>query len=383
MPNSDRERPPGGPKDGLSNGGPGAPSRSVIERLTLALLVAASVCILYVAVWLVMAFQFRGALESAVNGAPDGMPTVTYSDLELGGFPLRFRARMHAPALAWAPFGGTASLKAREAVAEVGVWNWRRISVSLVGPYRFSSTTAGVTRTSTSAGGAVRAELRTEDGRAVWGTLTLERLAFAATEPAAAEPAESVSVGAATLEAGLLPTDEPTRPAAAYGIRARVTDVLVPSVLALPFGRSIELIFLDARINGPVRDGRSPAALETWRDAGGTIDVDSLRLDHGPLRVQGEGTLALDADMQPIGAFTAQLRGFFDLVEALRAQGVVEARDAVMAKVVLGALAKRPDDGGPPVLNVPLTLQDRSLYVGPVRLTRFPPVRWPALMSDR
>jgi hypothetical protein len=305
------------------------------------------------------------------------MPTVTYSDLELGGFPLRFRARMHAPALAWAPFGGTASLKAREAVAEVGVWNWRRISVSLVGPYRFSSTVAGAIRTYTSPTGTVGAEIRTEDGRAVQGSLTLERLAFAATEPA-----NSISVGAATLEAGLLPTDEPTRPAAAYGIRARVADVLVPSVLALPFGRSIELIYLDARINGPVRDGRSPAALETWRDAGGTIDVGSLRLDHGPLRVQGEGTLALDADMQPIGAFTAQLRGLFDLVEALRAQGVVEARDAVMAKVVLGALAKRPDDGGPPVLNVPLTLQDRSLYVGPVRLTRFPPVRWPALMSD-
>ena len=187
---------------------------------------------------------------------------------------------------------------------------------------------------------------------------------------------------AATVDVGLFPADEPTDHSAAYEIRARVADVVVPSALALPFGRSIGLISLEARINGPVPDERWPAALEAWRDAGGTIDVGSLRLDHGPLRVQGEGTFALDADMQPIGAFTAQIRGLFDLVEALRARGVVEAGDAVMAKVVLGALARRPDDGGPPVLNVPLTLQDRALYVGPVRMLRVPPVRWPAQKTD-
>ena len=75
---------PGGSEDGPSHEGPGAPSRSVFERLTLALLLAASACILYVAVWLVMAFVFRGALEAAVSGAPDGMPAVTYSHLDLG-----------------------------------------------------------------------------------------------------------------------------------------------------------------------------------------------------------------------------------------------------------------------------------------------------------
>ena len=377
MASPDREQPPGGSEDGPFREGPGANPRSVIERATVALLIVASACILYVAVWLFMAFQFRGALETAVFGAPGGMPTVTYSDLELGGFPLRLSARMHDPALALAPLGAQASWSAREAAAEIPVWNWSRISVSLVGPHRFSATIGGVTRTHTSPTGAVRAEIQTADGRPVQGTLVFERLALAATEAA-----ESVSVGAATVDVGLFPADEPTDHSAAYEIRARVADVVVPSALALPFGRSIGLISLEARINGPVPDERWPAALEAWRDAGGTIDVGSLRLDHGPLRVQGEGTFALDADMQPIGAFTAQIRGLFDLVEALRARGVVEAGDAVMAKVVLGALARRPDDGGPPVLNVPLTLQDRALYVGPVRMLRVPPVRWPAQKTD-
>jgi hypothetical protein len=377
MANPDRERPPGGSEDPPSHAGPDASSRSALERLTLALLLTATACILYVAVWLVMAFQFRGALETAMSGAPDGMPAVTYSHLELGGFPLRLRARMDEPTLAWAPFGSRASWRAREAAAEIRVWNWRRVSVSLVGPHRLRATIADVTRSYTSPTGAVHAEIRTEDGRAVQGTLALEGLAFTTTEPAATAPVESVSVGAATLEAGRPSADDPAHPFVTYEIRARVADVHVPSALALPLGRSIELISFEARINGPVPDDRWPAALEAWRDAGGTIDVGSLRLDHGPLRVQGEGTLALDADMQPIGAFTAQLRGLFDLVEALRARGVVEPRDAVMAKVILGALAKRPDDGGPPVLNVPLTLQNRSLYVGPVRLARVPPVRWP------
>jgi hypothetical protein len=89
------------------------------------------------------------------------------------------------------------------------------------------------------------------------------------------------------------------------------------------------------------------------------------------------GTVALDGRMQPVGAFTARIQGFFEAVEALRARGLIRGRDASMAKLVLGAMARPAPGGGPPVLSLPVTLQDRVLYAGPVALVRLPELRWP------
>jgi len=85
--------------------------------------------------------------------------------------------------------------------------------------------------------------------------------------------------------------------------------------------------------------------------------------------------VALDAAMQPIGAFTARIEGFFETVDALRENGIIRPRDAVTAKMVLGVLAKR-NEAGRLSLAVPLTLQDRRLYAGPVPLIEVPPVSW-------
>jgi len=85
--------------------------------------------------------------------------------------------------------------------------------------------------------------------------------------------------------------------------------------------------------------------------------------------------LALDADLQPIGAFTTRIEGFFETVNALHEKGLIRSQDAVTAKMVLGVLSKR-NDAGRISLTVPLTVQERRLYVGPVPLAVIPPVRW-------
>ena len=51
-------------------------------------------------------------------------------------------------------------------------------------------------------------------------------------------------------------------------------------------------------------------------------------------------------------------------------------RDAVTAKLVLGALARTPEGGGPPTLNLAITVQDRTLFAGPVALARLPAIDW-------
>ena len=154
----------------------------------------------------------------------------------------------------------------------------------------------------------------------------------------------------------------------------------LPSSLATPLGRRIENVRLTGRLLGelPRGAGASPTeALEIWRDGGGTVEVDRLVLSHGPLTLRTDGTLALDRDLQPVGAFTARMQGFFETIDAFSNAGMIGPGQAVSAKLLLGVFSRRPKDGGPATLNVALTLQQRTVYAGPVKLLRLPLVRWP------
>ncbi len=126
---------------------------------------------------------------------------------------------------------------------------------------------------------------------------------------------------------------------------------------------------------GPLPEGPLRGALETWRNAGGAVEVRSFVLDWPPASAAGTATLALDPALQPVGAATIKFQGFFDLVAALQAKGYVHEREASMAKIVLGMLA-RPSAQGQPELSLPITVQDRKLSAGPVTLMEMPEVVW-------
>ena len=105
------------------------------------------------------------------------------------------------------------------------------------------------------------------------------------------------------------------------------------------------------------------------------IEVADVTVRHGPLNVSGGGTIALDAAMQPVTAFTVRAEGYSETVDALRKAGQIKTGDATATKLVLAVLAKRPN-GGPPYIEAPLTVQDRRLRIGPLDLLEIPVVSW-------
>ena len=100
----------------------------------------------------------------------------------------------------------------------------------------------------------------------------------------------------------------------------------------------------------------------------------ALRWDS--LDVSGNGTLALDRELQPTGAMTLSVRGFETVIDTLVARGVIRPGPAATARTILGLMAKTPEEGGAPVLTAPLTVQNRKLFVGPVRLAELPAIVW-------
>lgn len=120
----------------------------------------------------------------------------------------------------------------------------------------------------------------------------------------------------------------------------------------------------------------SPGGLALWRDGGGTLELADFTLIWGPLRIAGDGTLAVDDKLQPIGAFTAQITGLDRLVDLLEQSGQMRRQQAAIARIALAVLTRAPANGGPPQARLPVSIQNQQLSVGPIPLLRVPVIAW-------
>jgi hypothetical protein len=142
-----------------------------------------------------------------------------------------------------------------------------------------------------------------------------------------------------------------------------------------PLGDTIDHLAAAVAVKGTIPGGPHRQALAAWRDDGGTLEIGSFDLGCGNLQLGAKGTLALDAGLQPIGALTALIRGYNEIIDALVTAGGLRAGDAALAKVALGLLAKEGPDGGYEI-SAPLTLQNGHAFLGPARLARLPNFTW-------
>lgn len=163
---------------------------------------------------------------------------------------------------------------------------------------------------------------------------------------------------------------------AALSLNLQAEDATLPS--PGPLGQKIESMSIDAAMTGPMPAGHQPRQrAETWRDGGGTLEVRGVSLRWGALGLSGAATMALDDRLQPMGAGTLRVTGADALLDALVANGTMAARTAGSIKPVLAMVTTTPADGGPPHVELPLTLERRSLSAARFPVTKFPVIVWP------
>jgi hypothetical protein len=142
-------------------------------------------------------------------------------------------------------------------------------------------------------------------------------------------------------------------------------------------GNEISVLRTDLVVKGTIDPQQAaPQAVEAWRDAGGTIDISRLEIAWGPVRMVGDGTVALDAGLQPEGALSVRISGLDEILTAMERAAMIDARTAAIARITLAVLTRPSEDGGPAQARLPLTIQDRQLSVGPVKLLELPQIRW-------
>jgi hypothetical protein len=142
-----------------------------------------------------------------------------------------------------------------------------------------------------------------------------------------------------------------------------------------PLGDTIDELGFGATVKGAIPSGKLADAVAAWRDAGGTIELDNLRLKWGALNATATGTIGLDQELQPTGGFSGAIQGYDQILTALVQNGQMRASDAGLARIALTLLAKAGPDGKPEIRTA-FTIQNGQMFLGPAKLGRVPHIAW-------
>jgi hypothetical protein len=160
-----------------------------------------------------------------------------------------------------------------------------------------------------------------------------------------------------------------------FGLKLQFDFVALPPSLAGYLGPAIAEAGIDLTFKGRLQSGPLAAAVDAWRDSGGTIEIERFVLRWGAFNGDGSGTFALDDLNRPLAAFTARLRGYNEVLDVLVREGQVTPRNAAGAKVALNLLGRMSRSGEESVATVPLTAQDGRLFAAGVPLLRLDPLK--------
>jgi hypothetical protein len=198
------------------------------------------------------------------------------------------------------------------------------------------------------------------------------------------EPAD----GAWHLTTGLVSADAEVNAAAgqsepAVAFSASADAIALPSTVKWALGPTVSSLSVDGALSGPLPSaGEITGLAEAWRDGGGSLKVSHLALGWGSLGLTASATLALDDQLQPMGSGSGRLVGYAETLDRFAASGVLSRSASIAAKAVLSLMAGTGMSGtgdteAAPVVEVPLTLQYRTLSMRQVPLVRLPELDWP------
>lgn len=336
--------------------------RSVLRRFALSM--AALVAVLfaaYFAYWHIVAQQLRDGIEPWAEAQRAQGLDVRWDQVQITGFPGAFRFHFTG-----ASFSAARPLPTRFTADHLETWarpwslhRWRFLAAD----------GARLDLNNLAAFAASRV-----DGGALFGggeAAIIDAKAFAIKGYGIAQ---RLTVGSAAAHIEVPPHTPANHQETALTAALQVSEVTLPIVVT-NFGDHIAELSFAAQLKGALPPGPLPAALAGWRDDGGTVELQSMRLHWGTLLIDANGTLALDNDLQPEGAFSAVVTGHDAVVDFAVKQGALRPESSGVVKGILGLLAM-PGPNGEKAITLPVSIQDRRLSLGPATIAQVPHINW-------
>jgi hypothetical protein len=165
--------------------------------------------------------------------------------------------------------------------------------------------------------------------------------------------------------------------------RVKIKDVLFSTTPILGLGRKTKNLDFQIEATGSPPNSFASSKLASWRNQGGVLKIQNIFFEHGPIEIRGDGTLALNKELQPLAAFSFEVSGYLELIDRLQLSRLISLNEARLARAILSMLtvSKKNEENKKSKKKVkfPLTIQDGYLYVGPLSLGRIPEFHWPYL----
>ena len=368
---------PKGPAYKDSMRSPAIKSQLKIRRsFRLTIYILCGLAAFHAAAWYILADQLeRGIARWADERRADGW-MVKHGSVELGGYPLSWRAAIDSPELARQTGDPGFQWSGPAIVLTWEPWRPGDLGFEVTGSHDIAlGTHRKLTKTNVT--------LAKGQGRLQFGPNgALQRLSLLLDGATlGTRPEQALLINRVRAVIDTTPATQSTSPAKPHLIpsvrlNGNIFGLTLPKGTVAPLGRTIGKLVLRGTIMGRIPPGRPADALSVWQKSGGTMEIGHLELGWASLIVQAGGTMALDSSLQPVGALTGKISGYNETADTLVTANLIKPGAAMVAKFALGALSRTPRGGGRPQIEVPLSLQEGWLYVGPVKLLRLPKIRW-------
>jgi hypothetical protein len=321
---------------------------------------------IYAGYWYIVA----GRIESGLHGWQQSQKAhkidASWEGLRVTGFPFAFRVEIAEAAFRDRSWNPAPELRVARLSAHTRPWefdDWRLAAPDgFVVDLAAAGSRPAMKLTVKSAEGA----LATGAQGAFWLWVGAHRIAAKAPQAVPIRSADAWITQPAT------PPAKDTDPN--FGLAVAMRDIGVQSP-PVSFAKTIDELALGLTVKGVLAPGPLAQSVAAWREAGGTIEIDNLRLRWGGLGVSANGTLALDRKLQPIAALSGGIEGFDTIFDALVAADQMTPEQAALVKIALNSIA-RPGPDGKPQISAPFTIQNGKMYLGPARLGAAPHIDW-------
>lgn len=279
-------------------------------------------------------------------------------DRTLGGYPFRLELRCSSASLQAIVDGKPAVAKLGSLTLVTQIYNPKLVLAEIEAPLTIDT-------------GAIHGAIKWDALRISLrvGLNQLQRLSLVATQPSAQyrlENGESHETRAQGTEIHLRSDGESPSQDKAVDVSLIATGAEIPTLdvfTGTTDKADISLAGLVSQATG-LHGGGWRSSIESWRNRGGRLDVQTAKITKGAMRVETSGLLDLDTDHRLQGKLTASAVGAAPLLAKL---GV--SSGGPLKQALGGLLGKRADAfvGAATSLQWPVRFQDGRVFVGPIK----------------
>lgn len=329
---------------------------------------------LYTGGWFYLGNQLQNSIDAWIEQQKHAGVQVRFKEQNRSGFPLQINLSFDQPVIISDKKPSGYVWQGQRAVVTMKLWQLRNIHMDLSGPQKIKIINNTNTMMWRGHAKILSAVIHLKSATQAAVTLNLEGIEMKTDATNKTKNALNMRLKRGSVY--LMQNKKPTEKSPSLSIAADIADLQMPKSLPMILSHNFSKLNFSASVLGVLPRKVNPRSLLAWRDAGGTVEIDRVELKHGPLELQADGTIALDQNLQPVGAFSAKIFGFFDVIKVLRDRNLIQSNIALTANLVLGVLSKRQGPENKPRLDVSVSIQDRKLYVGPLAIAKMPFIHW-------